>query len=92
MNKKNAIKIRTLQSLVQKAVNNIDKGKLDLAKSQLADAMRILSMLHQGATCLNKPPAELQLRQFCPFKAVGYVAGQLGLGTITINCRNEVSK
>lgn len=62
MNKQRIIKIRSIQSLIQKAVNNIEKEvnkgttstELGIALSQLNDAMRILSMLHQGVTSINR--------------------------------------
>ena len=96
MNKKKDIKIRSVQSLIQRAINNIEKEmeneyarespELVLAREHLKNAMRVLGLLHQGATCLNLPPAEFQIMQVRPVKTPGYVAAQLGLGTITIDC------
>jgi hypothetical protein len=100
MNKKNDIKIRSVQSLVQRAINNIEKemengyaresSELVLAREHLKNAIRVLWLLHQGATCLSHPPAEFQVMQVRPVKTPGYVAAQLGLATITIDCEVQL--
>lgn len=96
MNKQRIIKIRSIQSLIQKAVNNIEKEvnkgttstELGIALSQLNDAMRILSMLHQGVTSINRPPAQLQIMQDKQFKIEEkpYKGGYMGGEIITIDC------
>ena len=90
MNPKKDIKARTLQSLIQRAINQIDKeiaeggssDQLVLAKSFLTDALRIAWLLHQGATCINTPPVKFQVMQ----ENIGKPSGYMGGKAITIDC------
>lgn len=99
MNRKKDIKARTLQSLITRAMNKIEKeitengssDELVLAKSFLTDALRIVTMLHQGATCINTPPVKFQVMQENIGKPSGYVAGWLqGEKVLTIDCEVKV--
>ena len=50
--------------------------------------MRILSMLHQGVTSINRPPVQLQIMQDKQFKIEEkpYKGGYMGGEIITIDC------